>query len=253
MGQKPSALQPLQQAVQLDPSNIDAIDRLLEIYEQLNRPADHVKLLVVKADALQDPVAKVDVLLQVAQLYQDKFRNVGEAIKMFQRVLDVDGANEIAVTTLKQIYEARKDWESFVNLGRREVELTDDPQVRMERTLALAVLATEKIRKPDVCVVLWEQVRAFDPGNAEALGALAGLYERGRDYPNLAEVLRLQVETVTEPGPRKDILLKLGLLFGDKIPDDGSSIDIWRQIMALDPADRRAPEQIMNRYIALLA
>jgi tetratricopeptide (TPR) repeat protein len=253
MGQKPSALQPLQQAVQLAPKNVDAIDRLLALFEALNRPADHVKLLVTKAEALDDPVSKVEVLLQVARLYQDKFRNVGEAIKAFQHVLEVDGTNDVAITTLKEIYEARKDWESYVNLARREIELTDDPLARLERTIALAGLATEKIRKPEVCIGLWEQVRGYDPANTDALTALVGLYERGKDYAKLADVLRLQVDSVTAPAARKDVLLKLGLLYGDKIPDDGSSIAIWRQIMELDPSDRRAPEQIKKRYLALHA
>lgn len=253
MGQKPSALQPLQQAHQLDPSNIDAIDRLLGLFEQLNRPADHVKLLVAKADALVDPVAKVEVWLQVAQLYQEKFRNVGEAIKAYQKVLEVEPANFVAVAALKEIFEQRKDWESYVGLARREIEATDDAVGRLERTVALARLATEKIRKPEICIQLWEQARSYDPSNLDALQALVPLYERSKEYEKLAEVLHRLVDLVPDAAARKEALLKLGLLYGDKVADDGSSIGIWRQLMELDPNDRRAPEQIKKRYLALRA
>ncbi|MBN1769903.1 MAG: tetratricopeptide repeat protein [Deltaproteobacteria bacterium] len=253
MGQKPSALQPLQQAHQLDPLNVDAIDRLLALFDQLNRPADHVKLLVAKADALVDPVAKVEVLLQVAQLYQEKFRNVGEAIKAYQKVLDVEPTNFVAVAALKEIFEQRKDWESFVNLARREIEATDDVLARLERTVALAQLATEKIRKPEICIQLWEQARSYDAANVDALQALVPLYERAKEYEKLADVLRQQVDLVADAAARKDVLLKLGLLYGDKVADDGSSIGIWRQVMELDPNDRRAPEQIKKRFLALRA
>ncbi|MDI7266447.1 MAG: hypothetical protein QME96_00435 [Myxococcota bacterium] len=253
MGQKPSALAPLQQAYQADPANVEAIDRLLAIYEELNRPADHVKLLAAKADALRDPADKVGVLLKVADLYQNKFRNVGEAIKAFQKALEVDPANPAAVGALKAIYEARKDWEGYATLARREIEATDDPADRLERTRALAALATERIRKPQLCIELWEQVRSYDPVDPEAVTALAGLYERNKEWEKLADVLRVQADSTADATVRKQVLLKLGPLYGDKIADDGSSISVWRTLMDLDPSDRRAPEQIKKRYLALRA
>jgi tetratricopeptide (TPR) repeat protein len=253
MGQKPSALQPLQQAVQIAPGSVEAIDRLLSLFEQLNRPADHVKLLAQKAEVVADPQEKVDILLEVARLYQEKFRNVGEAIKAYQRVVEADPSNANAVATLKGIYESRRDWDGYVALALQEIDATDDPLLKVERTVALADLATQKIRKPDVCIDLWERVRSLDPTHLDAMKALAGLYDRAKEFAKLAEVLRLQLEAEVDPATRKELLLKLGPLFGDKIEDDGSSIQVWRQLMQLDPSDRRAPEQIKKRYLALQA
>ena len=39
-----------------------------------------------------------------------------------------------------------------------------------------------------------------DPANAEALGALGGLYERSKDFDKLVEVLEKQVEVTYDNG-----------------------------------------------------
>ena len=62
------------------------------------------------------------------------------------------------------------------------------------------------MKKPEVCIDLWQEVLANDESNVEALGALAGLYERAKDFETLAAVLEQQVEitfdaAAEDPGP----------------------------------------------------
>ena len=58
----------------------------------------------------------------------------------------------------------------------------------------IARLATERVKKPEVCIELWQQVLDSDPQNAEALGALGALYERSKEFDKLVEVLEKQAE-----------------------------------------------------------
>ncbi len=92
---------------------------------------------------------------------------------------------------------------------------------RGAKFLEIAKLATERVKKPEVCIDLWNEVVANDPENAEALNALAGLHERQKDWDALAEVLRKQVDITFEPKPKEALLGKLGALYGERLNNDG--------------------------------
>ena len=71
------------------------------------------------------------------------------------------------------MYEKRRDWEKLLGLQRREAERMP-PGGRAAKFLEIAKLATERVKKPEVCIDLWQEVIANDGTNAEALAALAG-------------------------------------------------------------------------------
>ena len=69
--------------------------------------------------------------------------------------------------------------------------------------MEIALLATERVKKPEVCIELWADVLDNDPEDADALNALVGLYERARDYDKLADVLEKQAEVTYDDEARR--------------------------------------------------
>ena len=69
-------------------------------------------------------------------------------------------------------------------------QLSDEQLLRYAE---MAELATQRLRKPDVCIELWQNVLEGDPENPNALTNLAQLYERARQWEPLAEVLETLV------------------------------------------------------------
>ena len=90
-----------------------------------------------------------------------------------------------------------------------------------------------------------------DPANAEALGALGGLYERSKDFDKLVEVLEKQAEVTYDNGQKVQILTKLGTIYGDRLNNDEGAVTAWRSLLAIDPNDRKAQEALKKKYLAL--
>src|SRR5690606_19486557 len=103
------------------------------------------------------------------------------------------------------------------------------------------------------CIELWKEVVSEDPDNPDALTALAQLYERAREWEPLAQVLDRQVRQITDEGELKQALNKLGMIYADKLNDDAGAVGAFQRLLALDPDDRRAQEQLKRRYVALKA
>lgn len=234
---------------QQDEGKIAELKEKLEQAEK--RPHEYVKVLVALGDELADPVERAEYYRQAAELYSGKFGNHAEAVKTYELLVEVQPDDAPALAYLREMYEKRRDWEKLIALSRREAESMPPGAERTEAFRQMAQLATERIKKPEVCVNLWAMVLDSDPADVEALAALAGLYERARDYEQLASTLEKLAEVTFDDKQKVDVLTKLGQVAGDRLKDDERAAEAYRLLLTLRPDDRRAQEQLKKRYVAL--
>src|SRR3970282_1452531 len=94
------ALQVLNQAVELTPEDMSLYDELAAQYEAKKRWPDLVTALSRKAEHAPTNAERVALHLQVASLYIERFSNQAEAIKAFEKALDLDPENQAAIKHL---------------------------------------------------------------------------------------------------------------------------------------------------------
>ena len=233
-------------------AELDELDAQIAKFTEQKRWSDVIKSTVKKAEIHVDPATKIELYAEAGRMYLDKSSNQAEAIKCFEAVLEHDEHNLEAIERLKEMYEKRRDWESLVKIRQRAAQLMDEAD-RLFEYIEIAQLATQRLRKPDICIVLWEKVLEEDPDSHEALEALAQLYERARQWEPLARVLDKRVEQIDDEKELKQSLQKLGMIYADKIGDDEGAVGAFRKLLMLDPDDRRAQEQLKRRYVSLKA
>ncbi len=244
------AMNALSQATEVDPDNLEVYDELASQYEAKKRWPDLVKTLDAKAEHVPDPAAKIALRLQIANLYVNRFSNQAEAIKQFEAVLELEPQNREAIEHLLQVYEKRRDWEKLLALKEGEIDRTDDPGAKFDKTLEVANLAATRVKKPEVCIVWWERVLALDPAQEEAISELYKLYERSKEWEKLAEICSKLANIASDEKTQVDALQKLGLLYTDKVEDTGKAIDAWRRLLEIDPNHRRGQDSLKKLYIA---
>jgi len=231
-------------------AELEQLDEAIATFEQQKRWSDMIRSILKKADIVSDPHEQAELLRQAGTLYLERSSNQAEAIKCFERLLELDPTDADAIERLKQMYEKRRDWEKLIRTMQREVELLPEDD-QLLRYAEMAELATQRLRKPDVCIGLWQKVLDGDPQNPSALSNLAQLYERARQWEPLAKVLETLIESDTDVVQMKQQLQKLGMIYADKIGDDEGAIGAFKKLLELDPSDRRAQEQLKRRYVSL--
>src|SRR5262249_5269163 len=102
------------------PALIADLKEKLAQQEAAKRFHDYVKTLILLGDAVADSSERADYYLKAADLYVNKFANQAEAVRAFEKVLDVDESNPKAIQYLREMYEKRRDWEKLISLSRRE-------------------------------------------------------------------------------------------------------------------------------------
>jgi tetratricopeptide (TPR) repeat protein len=229
---------------------------IAELREQLakqesqNRVHELVKTLVALGDAVPDAAERVQFYARAADLYANKFMNQAEAVRANEKIFALDPGNAAATEYLRQMYEKRRDWEKLVRLRQAEAAGLASDAERASLFKEIALLATERIKKPAICITLWEEVLSHDPGDNEALTELSKLYERDRNYDKLADVLARLADSAVG-AERIALLTKLGQVVGDRLKDEDRAIEVYKALVSLEPDNRRAQEQLKKRYVAL--
>ncbi len=214
------------------------------------RPHDYIKALMELAEALPPGREKVDLYSQAADLYTTRFKNQAEAVRAYEAVLDIDPHHSAAIEFLVDSYQKRRDWEKLITLRQRQAQGLD-PVSQLAIYKEVANLASERIKKPSTCIELWGVVLEADPNDMDALRSLSQLYEREREYEKLSDVLESLVEATDDIEEKKKLLQKLGQVAGDRLKDEGRAAEAYRQLLVLEPEDRRWQEQLKKRYVAL--
>ncbi len=237
------------QILTIQPNNFEAADELAAQYEAMKRWPDLISLLRKKAAVVESPADKVSLQLRIANLFLEKFQNQAEAIKAFEAILEIDPDNADALGFVKQMYEKRRDWEKLIAVNQREIEKVTDPAQRLSRRIEVAKLASEKMKKASVSIDLWQKVVADDSENAEALGELEKLYEREKMWNELGTVLERQVASTTDGTKRSAILVKLGVLYTEKVQNVSQAITAWNALLQQEPENRRAQDALKKLYL----
>ncbi|HEY4012646.1 MAG TPA: tetratricopeptide repeat protein [Polyangiaceae bacterium] len=247
----PVAVAPSSPPASGDAAKIADLRAQADKQEAAKRYNDYVRTLLSLAVLVPDPAEKVSLYAKAADLYVSKFANQVEAVKAYESVYAIDPDNEQAIDYLRQMYEKRRDWEKLIGLQRREAERLPAGEARAGKFLEIAKLATERVKKPEVCIELWQEVLSSDESNGDALNALAGLYERAKDFDKLAAVLERQAETTFDVAAKTQVLTKLGTIYGDRLNNDEGALNAWRALLTLDPNDRRAQDAVKKKYLLL--
>ena len=234
-----------------DEQKIMALREQLRQQEEGKRFSELVKTLMLLGDELSDPFERAELYMRAADLYVTKFVNQAEAVRAYEKVIECDAMNPVALDYLRQMYEKRRDWEKLVSLSLAQAHEVEPGPERTSLFKDIAKLATERIKKPEVCIDLWNEVLKSDPEDIEALSALAQLYERGRDFEQLAGVLEQLAELTLDSKEKIQILNKLAQVVGDRLNDDVRAVSAYQALLSLVPDDRRAQEQLKKRYVTL--
>jgi tetratricopeptide (TPR) repeat protein len=245
------AAAPLAAAGPVDDKLVADLREKLAQQEAAKRYHEYVKTLLALGDAVGDRAEREALYLQAGELYVNKFANQAEAVKAYEKVLEVNPSSSVAVAYLRDMYEKRRDWEKLIQLSTREAEGLPAGAERAAAFKQIATLAVERVKKPEVCIDLWRDVLDNDPDDVDALNALSQLYDRARDYEKLADVLQKLSDVTYDTAQRIELLNKLGQVAGDRLKDEERAVEAYRALLTLQPDDRRAQEQLKKRYVTL--
>ena len=233
----------------LRPDHAEALVALADRYEAQSRWGDLAGVLMRQAQAVSDPAQKVTLYHRIAKLWIEKFGNHHNAIAALEKILELDPMDGQARIALREIYTRGRSWRALLELLRRELSFLDS-DTRRAHLVEMAVLAAERLADLRQAIGLWNEVLELAPGDRAAVTALAGLYEREKRWPALAEILmRLAESAGGEGSPEGCTLLeRRGLILLEKLGAGQAALETLRRVHSAQPENPRVLRALREAY-----
>ena len=230
-----SVVAPVASAPVADDSLIASLREKLAQQEAAKRFNEYVKTLVALGDAVSDPEEKVELYAKAADLYVNKFANQAEAVKAYEKVLEIDPNQPAAIDYLREMYEKRRDWEKLIELSMREassLSVRSGARGQVPPDREARHRARQEAR--DLHRALGDRAGQRSGRRRRAQCAVAAL-RAFKDYEKLADVLARQAELTYDTAAKIELLNKLGQVYGDRLNDDEGAVDAWRACSPCNP------------------
>jgi golgin subfamily B member 1 len=250
--------------LKLDPDNQRANAELAEKYRGLGRWNDLIALLLVKAENPNVPISeRVSIFFEVADLWSDRFGNLGNAIRPLERIVELapqqspSDAYDQAIARLKDIYSRRRQWRALVDLlGKEEQRVTG--AAAWAKRFEMARLAAERVGDNRLAIEILNQLLAsLSPtptgdaagAQAEALAALVGLYERERRFLAVIEIIERQASKTSDVKAQVVHLEKIAGIWSERQNAPAQAALVWRRVLAIEPEHSKALRILRELYI----
>ncbi|RLB47206.1 MAG: hypothetical protein DRH23_11130, partial [Deltaproteobacteria bacterium] len=241
---------------ELEPNDSVAFAALKQLYTKHEAWNDLRALYQRRIEATTDAGAKLDLLLQLCFLFEEILDEPKHAISSYERALELDPTHTPSRRALQRLYGRLKRWPELTELLRRDLdEATGQDVVDLAYELA-TIYETRLDRVPDAADH-YERVLESSPTHLRAQEGLERLMENREErqrvasilqpifdsqgaWGELAKVLEVQLEDLTDPASRAAHLSRIGELSEAKLHDDELAFDAYARAVREDVADGSA-------------
>src|SRR6185436_1213333 len=134
------AIASAQQALQLDNAHVGALQTLEELYRKQKKWGDLVGALARHAEVEQEPTARVDILLQLADTYETQIGDTAQSTFAYQRALDTDERCIDAINALERLYRRTQAWDRLVDVLSKKAQVVEDTEQAIRLKLQVGEL-----------------------------------------------------------------------------------------------------------------
>jgi tetratricopeptide (TPR) repeat protein len=225
-----------------NPQDLDLLDRLTGVAEVSNQQEALAKalVLVLDADEVQGEV-ELTLCRRAAELYDVALGNAEEAARFHGRVLELEPGDAAAFAALKQVYTKHEQWNDLRALYQGRIEATTDAGAKLDLLLQLCFLFEEILDEPKHAISSYEQALELDPTHTPSRRALQRLYGRLQRWPELAELLRRDLDEATGQ-EAVDLAYELGTIYETRLGRVVDAVDHFELVLESSPTHLRAQE-----------
>ena len=247
LGDNSRAIDAFKEVLSVDSQNIAALDALINLYDVTGQSQAKLDIMEHKLDVLNSDQDRIELYLQMATDWEQRFGQADRAIENLQKVVLIDPQSEHAYRELERLFEREKRWTDLVETLRTHIDVVSDPGERVDLYFRMGQIYQTQIKEVDRAIEAFEALRSFDGQHAEALWALSRLYEEIEDWDRSVDVMQQIVGVVA--GPQKvELNYRLGKIYDEQMRMPEEAEERFNAALAFDPAHVPSMLGLINLY-----
>jgi tetratricopeptide (TPR) repeat protein len=236
----PETVASLEKLLADDRCRLAAAEELEGVYRASSEWRKLAAILEMRLSATPDAGTRIALYAQLREIFETR---MGEralafhvAVRAFREQPQDDGvyADLVRLATEGGFHEELAAL--YLDVADRQVgtELSRVVRKRLARVLE------QNLGRRAEAVDIWRKLLAEDGTDEEVLAALERLHREQGEFAALVDIYLRQVEVSAEVSRKKDLLFQAAATLAEGLEDVGRAVEMYRQILALDDADRRA-------------
>jgi tetratricopeptide (TPR) repeat protein len=187
----------------------------------------------------QEDDVGIEVLRNLATIYQARLEDVEGARSCYQRLLGIDARDEAAFLNLEQLLTRAARWQDLLDVYRDAGEHTLDVERKKTLLFKQAGIQEEHRSDFDAAIDLYRAVLEIDSEDARAMSALDRLYTSGKRWHDLVELISRRLDGADENGWIA-LKLRLGAIYEAELEDRQAAIDAYEEVLGRQSAHPEA-------------
>ena len=231
----------LERALQLRPGDKDVLQRLERRYDQLERWPDLARLLLQRAQEVDEGPIRRELLLNSARLRRDKLNDALGALELARRVLEQSPGDSEAVSMMEGLLDRLGRWSERLDLLRQRLRGEPHGAEAARLNLELGRLYLERAGDPEGAAPHFAQALRLAVDAEETLALLRRIHIGLDQVDRFEQLLRgLSVEEGLSPALRARLLCEVARVVEEHLEDPALAEATYRQALEQDPASLAA-------------
>lgn len=229
-----------------EPNNVDAQARLENLAVQNGMYEEVVALYEEIIADLSDPIRIMDLALVAGRFAAENLGDLPGAIKLFQRVLQIDPENHTALDALENIARKQGDSLALARVLEKKADVLFEPDERFAVLVELGSVRSAREEFEDA-IDAYQQALLIDESDTSVMRALVDLLEITEQYGTLVELLQRLVQYVDDE-QRFQLFVRMGQYQRVLLKDPFSALDAYRAALDYRPDDHNVLQSLDELY-----
>ncbi|MBN2528611.1 MAG: tetratricopeptide repeat protein [Deltaproteobacteria bacterium] len=238
----------LQEVLKLDPTNLDAAELLIPIYEEAgNEAALLADVLEVKLGHIDDATEAQALLQRISKLVEDEVGDAERAFAGFLKAFENEPTDEICQDDLERTAGKAGRWEDVLAAYRSAYEAAKGDD-KIDLRIRMARVMNEELGRSEEALKHFDAILEEDPKNAKAIYALERIYAQMGRFEELLDIYARRIEMAADDDERKEIYYNQALLWEEEIDDTQKAIDVYKKIIKMAGDEQRSLAALDRLY-----
>jgi tetratricopeptide (TPR) repeat protein len=226
----------------LDPKDEIALLTLDEIRKSLGKYSEVVESLVGRSEEAAPGEERARILAEIGRLCATEIQDPEQAVLAYARALCETPTTRAYADEIEQLADERPAlWADAVSTVSEGIQAEALSSAERNKLLAYCGRWYEqKLARPDLALRGYQQILATDPANDEAYEALAGLFRRAHQWPELVGVLVARADAAAGAPRARGARAEAAEVYEQRLSDPGRAKELYAQVLTEDPGHPKA-------------
>jgi tetratricopeptide (TPR) repeat protein/tRNA A-37 threonylcarbamoyl transferase component Bud32 len=228
--------------VRLDPKDEIAENALGEVRKSLGKYAEVVESLIQRSEDVGPGEERARIFAEIGRLCATELEDPDQGILAYARALcEVPTAREYA-EEIEVLAERKANLYNEV-LATLTEGIHSEALSIVERNTLLAYAGRwydQKLARPDLGLLAFQQILASDPAHEEASEGLTSIYRKAQQWPELVQALVSRADAAGSSPRARELRTEAAEIFEQRLSDAARAKELLAQVLAEDPGHVRA-------------